>query len=40
MQIETIITALIVLGIVWGGLVFFVCRALKYESLKSKNGKD
>lgn len=40
MRIETIITAVIVLSIVWGGLVYFVRRALFYERQKSLNGKD
>jgi len=36
----TIITAIIVIGIVWGGLFFFLSRALKYEKLKKGNGKE
>jgi hypothetical protein len=40
MDISTIITALIVLGIVWGGLAFFIFRAVKYEKLKTGNGKE
>jgi hypothetical protein len=40
MDIITIITALIVLGIVWGGLSFFIIRAVKYEKLKIENGKE
>ncbi len=39
MEIETIITMVLVLGIVWGGLAFFLMRAIKYEKVKSKNGK-
>ncbi|MFO7526904.1 MAG: MetS family NSS transporter small subunit [Ignavibacteriaceae bacterium] len=35
----TIITAIVVLGIVWGGLVFFISRAVKYEKLKKVNGE-
>jgi len=31
---------LIVVGIVWGGLTFFITRAIKYEGIKRKNGKD
>jgi len=40
MSITSIITALIVIGVVWGGLTFFLSRALKYEKLKQKNGKE
>jgi hypothetical protein len=40
MDFFTIITALIVIGIVWGGLSFFLSRALKYEKLKMKNGEE
>ncbi|MCH7771684.1 MAG: MetS family NSS transporter small subunit [Bacteroidetes bacterium] len=39
MEISTIITMVLVLGIVWGGLAFFLMRAIKYEKVKSKNGK-
>ena len=40
MEISTIITMIIVLGIVWGGLVFFLIRAIKYEKVKIKNGEE
>ena len=40
MNALTIITAVIVIGIVWGGLTFFLSRALKYEKIKMKNGKE
>jgi len=40
MNLITIITAVIVIGIVWGGFAFFLSRALKYEKLKQKNGKE
>lgn len=36
MRPETIITALLVIGIVWGGVSFFLSRAIKFE----KNKKD
>jgi len=36
----TILTATIVIGIVWGGLFFFLSKALKYEKIKMKNGKE
>jgi len=40
MAMSTIITMIIVLGIVCGGLGIFIFKAIKYEKLKSKNGKD
>jgi hypothetical protein len=40
MHFFTIITAVLVIGIVWGGLTFFLSRALKYEKLKMKNGEE
>ncbi|MEE9450011.1 MAG: hypothetical protein V3V72_08150 [Ignavibacteriaceae bacterium] len=40
MAIGTIITMIIVLGIVVGGLSIFVFKAIKYEKLKSQNGKE
>jgi H+/Cl- antiporter ClcA len=40
MAISTIITMIIVLGIVCGGLGIFIFKAFKYEKLKSKNGKE
>ena len=40
MYFFTIITAVLVIGIVWGGLTIFLSRALKYEKLKMKNGKE
>lgn len=39
MNIFTIITAVLVLSIVWGGLVFFITRAVKYEKKKMIHGK-
>jgi hypothetical protein len=38
MKIETILTAVIVLSIVWGGLIYFIRKALFYEKKKSVNG--
>lgn len=29
---------IVVLGIVWGGLSFFLFKAVKYEKIKGKNG--
>ncbi len=40
MAASTIITMIIVLGIVLGGLSIFVFKAIKYEKLKSQNGKE
>ncbi len=40
MNASTIITLVLVIGIVWGGLIYFLSRAVKYEKLKSKNGKE
>jgi hypothetical protein len=40
MEISTIITMVLVLGIVWGGLTFFLVRAIKYEKVKLKNGEE
>jgi len=40
MNLFTIITAVIVIGIVWGGLTFYLSRAVKYEKLKIKDGKE
>ncbi|MCG6913813.1 MetS family NSS transporter small subunit [bacterium BMS3Abin03] len=40
MNFITIITMIIVLGIVWGGLLFFILSARKYEKVKSQDGKE
>ena len=40
MEISTIITMVIVLGIVWGGLALLLLRAINYEKLKSKDGEN
>ncbi len=40
MEIGTIITMVLVLGIVWGGLAFFLMRAIKYEKVKFNNGEE
>lgn len=40
MAISTIITMIVVLGIVCGGLGIFIFKAYKYEKLKSQNGKE
>ena len=40
MEISTIITMIIVLGIVWGGLILLLLRAINYEKLKSQDGEN
>jgi len=40
MSLITIVTMLIVAGIVWGGLLFFLRKAFKYEKIKQKNGEE
>jgi len=40
MQLGAIITALVVAGIVWSGFIFFLYKAIKYEKVKLKNGKE
>ena len=40
MDVITIITGLVVIGIVWGGLLFFLRKAFKYEKIKQKNGEE
>lgn len=39
MNIFTIITAVIVLGLVWGGEILFITRAMNFEKRKAKDGK-
>ena len=34
---ETILTAIFVGGIVWGGVIIFLRKAIKFEKKKSKN---
>jgi len=36
MNNESIITMLLVAGTVWGGLLFFMIKAMKYEKEKEK----
>jgi len=40
MNFLTIISAILVIGVVWGGFAFFLSRALKYEKMKMKNGEE
>lgn len=39
MEISTIITLIFVIGIVWGGLGFFMFKAMKFENMKRTNGE-
>ncbi len=39
MAISAVITMVIVVGLVWGGLAFFLSRAMKYEKLKKTYGE-
>jgi hypothetical protein len=39
MELSAVITLIVVLGLVWGGLAFFLTRAMKYEKLKKANGE-
>lgn len=40
MNLETIITFILVIGLVWGGFSFFLIRAIKYEKIKQKDGSS
>ena len=40
MNLFSIITAIVVLGIVWGGLIIFLVKASVYEKKKKVNGKE
>jgi hypothetical protein len=40
MSLESILTLIIVGGTVWGGLVYFLIRAMKYEKEKVKVGEE
>jgi hypothetical protein len=39
MKIETVITLVIVIGLVWGGFGFFLFKAFKFEKMKRENGE-
>ena len=39
MSFESILTLIIVGGTVWGGLIYFLFRAVKYEKEKVKVGE-
>lgn len=40
MKVQAIITMILVIGIVWGGLTFFLIKAMKYEKLKRSLNND
>jgi hypothetical protein len=40
MNVFSVITMMIVLGVVWGGLLYFLIKAIKYEKLKGLNDKE
>jgi hypothetical protein len=37
MELETIFTAVLVIGIVWGGVLYFLIRAIKFEKTKNSD---
>jgi len=37
MIVETIVTAIFVIGIVWGGVSYFLFRAIKFEKSKKSD---
>ena len=39
METSAVITLVVVAGLVWGGLAFFLTRAMKYEKIKKTNGE-
>jgi hypothetical protein len=40
MNLLFIITLVVVTGLVWGGFIFFLSRAIKHEKKKKKNVKS
>jgi hypothetical protein len=40
MNAATILTIILVVIPVWGGLIFFLSRAIKFESKKEVNGEE
>lgn len=40
MEVSTIITMILVLGIVWGGLAMLLYRAINFEKLKSSDSEN
>lgn len=39
MDLLTIITAIIIIGLVWGGEIYFISHAMNFEKRKSEDGK-
>jgi len=39
LNLETLITLIVVVGIVWGGFSFFLSKAVKHESRKKAGEK-
>jgi uncharacterized protein YdgA (DUF945 family) len=39
MSLGSIITLIVVVGIVWGGLTYFLIKAIKYEKKKLSDGE-
>ncbi|HED07339.1 MAG TPA: MetS family NSS transporter small subunit [Ignavibacteria bacterium] len=37
MSLISIITMVLILGVVWGGFTFFLFKAMSFEKLKNKN---
>jgi heme/copper-type cytochrome/quinol oxidase subunit 2 len=40
MKPVTLVTMIVILGIVWGGVIFFIIKAYRSEKRKITNGKD
>lgn len=40
MSLPSILTLIVVVGIVWGGLTYFLFKAIKFEKKKLNNGKE
>jgi hypothetical protein len=40
MNLESILTLIIVVGTILGGLIYFIIRAVKYEKEKIKIGEE
>ena len=40
MSVVSVLIMLLVLGVVWGGLIYFITKAFKYEKGKEKLGEE
>jgi len=40
MSLLSILTSVVVIGIVWGGLTCFLIKAIKYEKKKLNDGEE